>query len=365
MDRPRLIDPALTFTKIVDWIYNEIVTWQRAPGLITGLSGTDSIVAFLAAADAFARISKQHRVWGVHFAPSEDFLYEHPEAEAHEWFRNVVVPWLRKRAPGAKIEVDTSIDWRQDGLRWGALGEMGAVSYQPKRRMREHDDRYWLMGTRNLTEEKLFTYSNASRACSIQPLVHLWKSEVLQVARHLGVPQIALDKSCDVDCICGRERLAAHHIREIDLILMARAGELSWQYVTENIPADVGVQLDAYIDKQIQRSDYKRFIPCTPRYSLAVEAPLVEEFENGTLNLHDFDHWQHLYIAWCYLTSMTYVDALKRYCHFLKKILEAAGVNKFSEEITESYFYKLDMAMRQHPGTGFDELMDRAGGSLT
>ena len=112
------MDTARSSDALVQWFTNLIVR-HNAPGFLIGLSGTDSLVTFLAAGKAFEKVGRPNRVLGVHFAPSEDFLYDHPEAETHLWFREEVIPWLKTQLPGAEVVVDTSIDWRCDGLRWG------------------------------------------------------------------------------------------------------------------------------------------------------------------------------------------------------------------------------------------------------
>lgn len=221
---PREIDPAQTFDALVQWVHDEIIIKRGAPGLVVGISGTDSIVAFLACAKAFEMAGKPNRVAGVHYAPSEDFLDETPSASAHLWFKNEVIPWLRKKAPQAQILVDTSIDFRRDGLRWGALMDWSVIQNPATRAMRPAQEQFWVVGTRNASEEALFTYSNASRMASVQLLTHLWKSEILKISKYLGAPEIAIDKSCDVDCACGRMRLPAHHIPEVDALLMVRQG---------------------------------------------------------------------------------------------------------------------------------------------
>lgn len=66
--------PAEKFHAVVQWLHDDVVKDRSAPGLIIGLSGTDSVVAFLAAYRALDRANKAHRLMGVHFAPSEDFL---------------------------------------------------------------------------------------------------------------------------------------------------------------------------------------------------------------------------------------------------------------------------------------------------
>lgn len=353
---PRTINPANTFEALVQWFYDEIIVRQEAPGFLVGLSGTDSLVTFLAAAKAFEKAGKPERVLGVHFAPSEDFLYDHPEAEVHLWFTNEVIPWLRKQAPNTKVVVDTSIDWRYDGLRWGALMDLSVVSTDRSikmRMMRLPEEQYWVVGTRNLTEDVLLNYSNASTIASLQPLIHLWKSEILQVSDYLGVPKIAIDKSCETDCICGRMRLPAQHIPEVDMLLMARREELAWQYVEEKIPLDLQRQLTGFIRAQIDKGKFKKNIPYSPD-------SLVMAFQNGSLNLTEFNHRQHLYIAWYYLKNLYFGEAVTRYAQYLKPTLEAAGqAHRFDLDMTRSYMHLLFDAMKQNPTDNFDELMEK------
>lgn len=258
---PREIDPAKTFGNIVNWIYDEIILKRKAPGLVVGISGTDSLVAFLAAAKAYEKAGRPERVAGIHFAPSEEAIDANPAAEAHLWFSEQVIPWLKKMTPKAQIIVDTSIDFRQDGLRWGALMDWSVVQNARTRAMRPPEEQFWVVGTRNKTEEALFNYSSISRAASIQVLTHLWKSEILQLSKYLQVPDVAVDKSCEVDCVCGRMRLPANNIPEVDALLMVRLGLLSEDYVLRNIPKGLRIQLSQFIETQIAAGQFKRNIP--------------------------------------------------------------------------------------------------------
>lgn len=349
---PRTIDPANTFEALVQWFHDEIIVHQKAPGFLVGLSGTDSLVTFLAAYKAFERAGKPERMLGVHFTPSEDFLYDHPEAEEHTWFRDQVVPWLAKECPGAEIVTDTSIDWRCDGLRWGSLMDLSVVSHLKRRIMRLPEEQYWVVGTRNLTEDVLLNYSNASTAASLQPLIHLWKSEILKVSEYLGVPQVAIAKSCETDCICGRMRFPAQHIPEVDMLLMARREELAWQYVEEKLPLELQKQLTGYIRAQIDKGQFKKNIPYSPD-------SLVLAFQNGSLNLTEFNHRKHLYIAWYYLKSLPFEVAVARYAQYLRPLLASAGQSaRFSMDTTEKYFTILDKAMKLSPTDNFDQLME-------
>src|SRR5574337_93760 len=343
-------DPARTFEALVQWFYDEVVIRQAAPGVLVGLSGTDSIVTFMAAYKAYQRAGKPARVWGVHFAPSDDFLYDHPEAESHLWFSREVIPWLREQTKEAPITVDASIDWRCDGQRWGALMDLSVVSNDKRRTMRLPEDQYWVVGTRNRTEDVLLNYSNASMAVSLQPIIHLWKSDILKIAEHLGVPQLAINKSCETDCICGRLALPARHIREVDMLLMSRCGELSEDF---ELLSSLRVQLDKFIDAQIARGAFKERIPYSPN-------PDVFAFESGSLNLKKFNHFGHLYIAFCYLKAYSFEAALARYVKYLKPILESAGQSHgFNLQLTTKYFEHLNKIMKQYPAyNDFGELAE-------
>lgn len=251
------------FQQAVDWIHGVLVVGKRAPGLIVGLSGTDSIVTFMAAYRALEKAGKPDRLMGVHFAPSRDFLDDYPQAETHLWFNDQVIPWLRAQAPLAKIVVDTSIDWRYDGLRWGMLADMSVIA-MPQRRMRASEEKYWLLGTRNATEDCLYNYSIASTVAVAQPIIRLWKSDVLDICEHLKVPEIVISRSCEADCICGREELRARYGRELDIILKA-------QYVTsleepayKNLDPTLKQKLSAYIKERVYKGSFKTQIPYVP-----------------------------------------------------------------------------------------------------
>jgi len=337
-------NPASSFDSLVNWLYDMILK-HSAPGFLVGLSGTDSLVTFLAASKAFEKCGKPERVLGVHFAPSEDFLYDHPEAEVHTWFRDEIIPWLVKQAPGAKVELDTSIDWRCDGLRWGALMDLSVVSNIKRRTMRLPEEQYWVVGTRNRTENILLNYSNVSTAVSLQPLIHLWKREILQLSEHLCIPQIAIAKSCETDCICGRMALAANHIPEMDLILQGAA---------EKVPAELRAQLTKFIDAQIAKNSFKKQIPYTPNL-------YVLQFESGSLDLKKFNHHNHMYVAWQYLKALSSLEvAVERYTKFLRPLLDSAGQShRFNMQLTVRYFRQLAEAMKVCPTDSFEELVEK------
>jgi NH3-dependent NAD+ synthetase len=85
--------------------------------------------------------------------------------------------------------------------------------------------RGWLAGSRNRTEEVLGNYSLASRLATYFPIVGLWKSEVMELAQAVGVPDEILESSKRADPLCGRPReIADIPFAEVDLFLQAQIG---------------------------------------------------------------------------------------------------------------------------------------------
>lgn len=267
---PRRLDPGEAFGTLTGWLRQTIVD-RRVPGLIMGLSGTDSILAFLACAKAFESLGRADRVIGIHygapFPPPEKTAAEVERIVAmspsYRWVARSIVPWLKAAAPGATVMTDSSIDYNDDYQRWAALFRAslnGALRTEPL----PEGENYWVVGTRNATEKALGAYSNVSGAVSLQPLLPLWKSEILQLCAWLGVPRQAIEKSRQVDCDCGRFDIAANNIEAVDFVLMARQGLLSRRWLAENIAPDLLPQLESFVDTQIAYAGFKKEIPYTP-----------------------------------------------------------------------------------------------------
>jgi NH3-dependent NAD+ synthetase len=270
-DAPRRLDPAATFESIVSWIAAQAQK-ERAPGLIVGVSGTDSILTFLACARAFARLGKPQRVLGLHFehaaapAPGENGIA--CARGDFNWVAREIFPWLRGQAPQAVLEIDRSLPESDDNKRWGHL-----FSRAVRDTARNHgltSLHYFPVGTRNATEQALGTYSQLSKSVSLLPIVDLYKSEVLELCRYLGVPQVALDKSREVDCDCGRFETQANHMRELDLYLMQRQGLLSADYVRAAMPREVLNAVREFCAEESYANDFRRRTPYMPQQSLAV-----------------------------------------------------------------------------------------------
>jgi len=273
---PRRMDAAATFDSIVAWI-EKTAAAERAPGLIVGISGTDSILTFLACARAFERMGKGDRVLGLHFEHvSKNTMVDGDPAKqcaAPEinWVGRDIIPWLRAQAPQALFETDATIAHSDDNKRWGNLFSRAVRDTGARHGMSSRH--YFPVGTRNATEEALGTYSQISKAVSLLPIIGLYKTEVLALCAHLGVPQIAIDKSREVDCDCGRFFVQANYMRELDLYIMHRHGLLARDYLIQNIAPDILASVAEFYAEETAQNSYRPRTPYRPAEPLAVFLP--------------------------------------------------------------------------------------------
>ena len=120
--------------------------------------------------------------------------------------------------------------------------------------------RGWLVGSRNRTEEVLGTYSLASRIATYLPLAHLWKSEVMRLARYVGVPDEILQSSRRADPACGRpQEMADIPFEMVDLFLQVMIGE---QPVSQL--ATMPLAQREYIQRVYDRNRFKLSLPLRP-----------------------------------------------------------------------------------------------------
>lgn len=266
-DSPRRIDPAATFQALCDWIGSE-ARRENAPGLIVGLSGTDSLLTYMACARAYAAMGRPDRVLGVHFehGPAPDTLT--PE---FNHFAGVIAPWLAANAPGARVEIDRSLPDNDDSKRWGHLFSRAVADTGAGRDL--HRDHYFVVGTRNATEQALGTYSQLSKSVSMLPIVDLFKSEVLEICRWLGVPQSAIDQSCETDCACGRFDTQARYMQELDWLLMQKQGLLSRAGFEKLVTDPARAAVREFYVEETMRNDFRPRTPYRPAQSLVVTQP--------------------------------------------------------------------------------------------
>jgi hypothetical protein len=190
------------------------------PGLLMGLSGTDSIIAFTLVYEAAEIMGIADRVWGIHYA---DHQRRKPT-----WFEANILWWLARHCPSAKVECLSPLGGNFDPQRWAdlhlralnhvAVDEFGSV----KVTVRDPGENFWVVGTMNNTEKALGTYTALAKSVSVQPINVFSKTEILELCRLFEVPAVAEEYARIPDCFCGRDELAAQNIEAIDAILTAR-----------------------------------------------------------------------------------------------------------------------------------------------
>lgn len=119
------------------------------------------------------------------------------------------------------------------------------------------DVRGWLVGTRNRTEDVFGTYSLASRVATLLPLAGLWKSEVMELAARVGVPEEILESSRRADPSCGRpQTMADIPFATVDRFLQVRLGERAASELESIAPTTV-----EYLDSVYRRNRFKQTLP--------------------------------------------------------------------------------------------------------
>jgi NH3-dependent NAD+ synthetase len=134
--------------------------------------------------------------------------------------------------------------------------------------------RGWLAGSRNRTEEVLGNYSLASRLATYLPLVGLWKSEVMELARVVAVPDQILESSKRADPLCGRPpEIAEIPFEEVDLFLKTQIGLRPASDLQDLAPAH-----SVYLSKLYLRNRFKAELPLRPLVaepSLQADRPMI------------------------------------------------------------------------------------------
>lgn len=278
---PKPINAEETFDRLVSWIKNR-ADRDNMPGIIVGVSGTDSLVTFLAAYKAFDQLGRPEAVTAVNFVHPGS-LEENAQGQIvcagdvdKDWFAREIIPWLENVASEARYVLDDTIPFSDDNKRWGNIFSRALDDATLNHGMA---GKYSLVaGTRNKTESVLGTYTLLSRAPSLQPIEHLYKTQILQICEFLEVPQIAMDKSREVDCDCGRFDVQANHLDEIDALIMVQQGELDAFYLDQIDPAVLSAVREFYVEER-EANAFREKVPYRPTPTKIVYAG--EDFETA------------------------------------------------------------------------------------
>lgn len=220
-----MIDQRLT--AIIDWIRETTDVAAGRGALIPVSGGSDSALCFWLCSQALPPGRAVAAFAGT-------------DLRCREWFEGVgPVRYVAAPPPSAHPEA-----WR-----WAAMLSLSLV------------ERGWLVGTRNRTEEVLGTYSLASRVATYLPLARLWKTEVMELARSIGVPTEILASSRRADPECGRPKeMAAIPFEVVDQFLRVQVGDRPQSDLATLSPNDI-----AYLNQVYRRNRFKLELPLAPR----------------------------------------------------------------------------------------------------
>ena len=223
------------------------------PGFILGLSGTDSILTFILLYKAMKNHGLENRLWGIHYVSG---MRKKPD-----WFESNIIPWLKENYPEARVSVEIPIGGNQDQQRWADLHlrALNTITYDGNggtQAIRAHNqgENYWVAGCTNATERALGTYSIMAKSVSMDPIASMYKSEVIDVCRELGVPEIAIEMSETPDCFCGRAEIAAKNIKLVDEIISFKLDPLKY-------PPELLAEVYAYVQETKKANDFKNRTP--------------------------------------------------------------------------------------------------------
>jgi NH3-dependent NAD+ synthetase len=212
--------PALA--SLVGWLRH---TAANAHGLLVPISGgSDSALCFWLCTEAWP-----DRTLGVHAGP---------ELRCRPWFES------RGRVELIPPPAGTTTA-EQEVHRWAVMLSLGLSQLR------------WLVGSRNRTEDVFGTYSLASRLATVLPLAGTWKSEVLQLCQHAGVPAEIVASSHRADPDCGRPaEMAEIPLERIDRFVQVKAGALPAEALSELTAAQVD-----YLEGIYRYNQFKKTLP--------------------------------------------------------------------------------------------------------
>ncbi len=193
---PLAIDPALTRRWLVEFIRDELPRRRGFDKAIVGLSGgvDSSLVAFLAAEALGAE-----NVIGVRMP----YRTSSPESMSHA---QLVIDQLG--IEGCTVEISAAVDGLVEAV--GGSDDTRRGNVMARTRMIVLFDlsaarKALPLGTGNKTE-RLFGYFtwHADDSPPVNPIGDLFKSQVWALARHVGVPEVIVDKPASADLIHGQ-----------------------------------------------------------------------------------------------------------------------------------------------------------------
>ncbi len=194
---PLAIDPELTRRWLVEFIRDEILRNRKFDNVVIGLSGgvDSSLVAYLAV-----------EALGADHVIAVRMPYRTSSPESLEHAKMVIdVLGIRERTVDISAGVDGIAAGIGPSIPSGRLGNIMARMRMITLFDLSAEEEALPLGTGNKTERLLgyFTW-HADDSPPVNPLGDLFKTQVWALARHLGLPDVIVDKPASADLIKGQ-----------------------------------------------------------------------------------------------------------------------------------------------------------------
>ena len=243
---------------LVGFIANEVQKAGFARGVLGLSGGIDSALTAVLAAEALG----PKNVWGI----SMPYRTSSAESAAHA---ALVVERLGLQS--LVVEITAQVD--AYFARFPDADQMRRGNKMARERMTilyDHSARLGalVLGTSNKTELMLgYGTLYGDMASAVNPLGDLWKTQVRQLARHVGVPEVIVAKQPSADLWVGQtdEAELGFTYDEVDRVL---ALMIDRRYeVRDLVAAGVPERFARLVARRVQASQYKRRPPVIAKLS--------------------------------------------------------------------------------------------------
>ena len=257
------IDVEKTKNDIVEFVQNK-VSEANADGLVVGLSGgIDSTVAAFLACEAVGK----ENVFGVVLpsttTPTEDKL--HGTAIAQLLGIN-----YKEMAIDSILNEFLSVTQLEDDIK--AIGNLKARIRMSIIYFYANSKNYLVSGTGNKSEISIGYFTkHGDGACDIEPIGDLYKTDVFELAKYLGVPQEIIDKP-------PRAGLWNNQTDEDEIgMTYELLDKILYRFNEKEIDAkSIAEELDIEVDEvndiidRVERNNHKTKVPESPKKTLMV-----------------------------------------------------------------------------------------------
>ena len=257
------IDVEKTKNDIVEFVQNK-VSEANADGLVIGLSGgIDSTVAAFLACEAVGKENVFGVVMPSTTTPTEDKLHGTTIAQLlginHK--EMAIDSILNEFLSVAQLEEDKL-----------AIGNLKARIRMSIIYFYANSKNYLVTGTGNKSEIVIGYFTkHGDGACDIEPIGDLYKTDVFELAKYLGVPQEIIDKP-------PRAGLWNNQTDEDEIgMTYELLDKILYRYIEKDFDADsIAKELDIEIDEvnniidRVKRNHHKSTVPESPKKTLMV-----------------------------------------------------------------------------------------------